>query len=193
MSIVIPASVLNPSAEIAVVENENAKWDITTALAVVADVIVSGYQNVEIAKQTTNIILTNTAVEASIFIRAIPMGTDITNWFTNIPDGLVAIVGAAIEDGDVIIPVMFTGTPTVLSNEIITLTIPGTMLTFGGDLEASSNPYARWNIAEEPIIPPGTGVAGKSDDTAVMAYGATGVFVAVGVLVIARRRIARKQ
>ncbi|MCL2451590.1 hypothetical protein FWD20_01790 [Candidatus Saccharibacteria bacterium] len=147
MTATIPAAYVTSGFDLTAIDNPDAKWNIVTADAAIYDVTVTGWPDVALIPQTSRITLTNTAVSDGITFRTLPIGTDITSWFTNIPDGLTVTVAGAIARSTIeVVPIEFSGTPTMTSTDVMTVTIPAAALTSGADLVVADNPDAKWNI-----------------------------------------------
>ncbi|MCL2869585.1 hypothetical protein FWF48_02140 [Candidatus Saccharibacteria bacterium] len=146
--VAIPASTLSSNALLNVATNPNATWRITTPLATMSPATISGWTGTPLASgQTVNIGFTNTAIaNGTAFRLRLAAGTDVTNWFTNIPSGLTATIDTTANIGDTAVSVVFAGTPAVNNLEAIAVTIPGAQLTSGADLEVASNPETQWQI-----------------------------------------------
>ena len=190
MDITIPASVLSSGANLTVESNPNTKWNITTAMATISEVVVSGQVETILEPQTAVITLTNIAIGAGIRMRDIPATTDITSWFTNIPNGLTATVESVVMSGDTTISVIFSGTPITTNTDAITITIPGSQLSPSVDLTVASNPNTRWNIINKstPPVIPGPPNTGFTRNSAIELTLIVGLLVCSGVGMIVKRR-----
>ena len=148
MVITIPASALQTNAALDVTTNPNAVWHIATPLATMSPATITGWTGTALANdQTLTISLTDTAINNGVAFRTrLAAGTDVTNWFTNIPAGLNATLAVPAETSDTSVTVVFNGTPTTNSTDAITATIPGSQLTSSLDLEVSSNPGTVWDV-----------------------------------------------
>jgi len=197
ITITIPVSYLTSTGSaVTAATNQDATWDITTAFAAIYDITVNGQPDIPLTPQSCHITLTNITILSGTSFRNLPIGTDITNWFTNIPDGLVATVTATITSGATeILPIEFSGTPTLTSTSIMTVTIPGSALTSGAGITIATNPNAKWNITippPPPITVPTTGIFGSNVGSAA-SISATCITALAAALVITKRRTVKKQ
>ena len=72
---------------------------------------------------------------------AIPIGTDLSSWITNLPSGMTAVAKATYAAGATGFTLVVAGTPTSAVSAEIAITIPKEYLTLGGiDLVAYTNP-----------------------------------------------------
>lgn len=141
MQIKIPASAFGGIVDLEVTSNANAKFNINKAEATVDDVTVSGAKDITLAK-TTVTIKTNAKITTA-------EDSTITSWFTNMPNGLKAVLNFRDDKSDgTDLEIYITGKPTVLKDEAMQIKIPAS--AFGGseDLEVTSNANAKFDIGE---------------------------------------------
>jgi hypothetical protein len=105
-------------------------------------VTISGTVNTSITTATTYVNLTTTQ-----FSSTLTTGTVVSDWFTNLPDGLVATILSI--QSNVRIRLAVRGTPTVLSSFWINLTIPASATIGTNDITIAPVSNAlydiRWN------------------------------------------------
>jgi hypothetical protein len=95
---------------------------VGTGTAEVGDVTITGDSYSPISSVNVIIILTDNSFNA---IRA---GTNLTNWFTNIPNGLTAVSTGNVAQRDTRINITVSGTPYVGSWQVLAITIPANRL-----------------------------------------------------------------
>ena len=114
----------------------------TAPAATVNDVTVSGTTGTAIADTNVNITLTNDK------FKAIAIDTDVTSWFTNLPNGLEAKVKTAVNADDITATITISGTPTAASTEQIAITIPADQLIVNTTgLAVTANANAKFYIS----------------------------------------------
>jgi hypothetical protein len=79
---------------------------------------------------------------------AIGTGTDVSSWFTNLPDGLTAVAKKAVAEEDTEIIIAVSGTPLRGSAQVMAITIPADMLYEDPteDIVVATNPSAKYAI-----------------------------------------------
>jgi hypothetical protein len=115
-----------------------------------AAIIVGGAVNREIDSKTFKIKFGGTKLADSI-----PLGTDISEWFTNIPRGLRAVVSedaVPITEGQQSLTITISGTPTVQVNEKMLVRIPANITTANLVMEIPPSDKARYDIGSYSSI-----------------------------------------
>ncbi len=118
--------------------------------ATVSDITVSGISGTTLL--STNLSLTL----ADDYWRDIPKNTDVSSWL-NLPAGLSATVKSAVSVGSNTMEIIVSGTPTALSAQPISVTIPAAYLVSGQAVTSTANANARWDITNPVTLPPATG------------------------------------
>jgi hypothetical protein len=89
--------------------------------------------------------------EKDAFSRGILEGEDVSNWISNLPEGLEARAHG-IKKGETSIRIYISGTPAVTKREIIQVNIPGTYLTSGNSRDFVSpteeESFASWEAGQ---------------------------------------------
>jgi hypothetical protein len=75
-------------------------------------------------------------------------GVDVSAWFTNLPGGLTAATAAIVQPGAQIATITISGTPTIGSAQVMAITIPGSYLDSGAPSTVTTNPAAKYDIAQ---------------------------------------------
>lgn len=113
----------------------------------VGNVTVSGSRGTPIAPIPMLISLVNELTGHEFDIVAVPVGADASNWFTNLPTGLIATVSDVTLTS---ITITISGTPSVISSANIAITIPATALSGGSSaVTATVNSSAVYNITRD--------------------------------------------
>lgn len=134
-----------------------------TYSATVGNVTVSGTTGTAIADTEVNISLTNDK------FNAIATDTDVTSWFTNLPNGLEAKVKTAVNADDTTATITISGTPMAASDAVMQIKLPAANLVSSADLTVTANANAKFNISapayagtvpniENKTVPVGTAV-----------------------------------
>ena len=105
--------------------------------ATVDDVIISG-NNKEFGAKDITVNLRNDTFASNI-------SDDPTGWITNLPTGLSQ---SATPVDSTHAKITISGTPTAVSTEALSITIPAACLTSNADLTVTPNPAAKFNIAK---------------------------------------------
>jgi hypothetical protein len=116
-----------------------------------AAIIVGGAVNREIDPKTFRIKFGGTKLAESI-----AQDTDISGWFTNIPQGLKAVVSenaVPVTEGQQSLTVTISGKPTVQVNERILVTIPANITAANIALEIPPSDKALYDIGSYSAIP----------------------------------------
>ena len=124
--------------------------------AAIGDVTVSGTTGTAITEKNATITLTNGR------FHAIPGDAAVSGWFTNLPAGLSAKIGAPVAQNATIAYVTISGMPTATSTAAMTATIPAACLVGNADLAVTVNANAKWAIVapgavETPTFAPPAG------------------------------------
>jgi hypothetical protein len=89
--------------------------------------------------------------ERETFSRGILEGADVSNWISNLPNGLEARAHG-IKRGATSIRIYISGTPTVTMREVIRVNIPGTYLTGGNSRDFISpneeESFRSWEVGQ---------------------------------------------
>ena len=135
------------------IANKNVKVkSIENASATVDNVVISGKKGEKLSQEII-IILQN-----EFFVSHL---NDVTSWFTNLPEGLTAAVTKNQLKQAI---VTISGTPTALSSEKVSITIPSKDLTFGENVLV--NTEAKFDITEKPSTGGGSGSGSSSSSQA---------------------------
>ncbi|MDR1908425.1 MAG: hypothetical protein LBQ35_00720 [Spirochaetaceae bacterium] len=110
---------------------------------------ISGNRGVEIFPKDVRVVLPGGVTLAE----TIPDRTEVSSWITNLPAGLVGHIHEAAggEKGAREFRILVSGTPTETKKEPVAVTIPGSYLSGGVDLEIETNPNALIDIANATI------------------------------------------
>lgn len=114
-----------------------------TPQATVKNTTVSGTRGTALM----NPVAVNISLKFDTFQNSVAVGDDVKSWFTNLPAGLTAVISNLGSDGKSA-TITINGTPTQVKNEAMAITIPGEKLTSGAALTVTTNPNARFEIAQ---------------------------------------------
>lgn len=111
----------------------------------------------------------------SEWFTSISEGTDVSEWFANLPAGLSAEVAYYVDNYDDEVYITISGTPSVISDEVMEITIPADYLGRSVDLTVTSNPLALFDITSGQTPPPASSltVTLYYDITATAGEGGT--------------------
>ena len=117
---------------------------IEPPFAIIRDVTVSGTEGVTLAEQTATITLFGGEFDPL----SIAAGDDISSWFADLPEGVVATAGQVSADGHSL-TLIFSGTPTTPYSAVFDVTVPGDAIIGAGAAAypVYPNPNARFDIA----------------------------------------------
>ncbi|MDR2629538.1 MAG: hypothetical protein LBC60_01290 [Spirochaetaceae bacterium] len=158
----VPEQTINQPIQIRVPwEKTNRSWDFHIPAnndrrfevygVDMAAVIVGGAVNRDIDPKTFRIKFGGTKLTESI-----AQDTDISSWFTNIPQGLKAVISenaVPVSEGQQTLTVTISGVPTVQVNEKILVRIPADITTANIVLEIPPSDKALYDIGSFSSIP----------------------------------------
>lgn len=121
-SLTIPGAAVYRNTDVMVTANSDAKFVIVEVTASVADVTIAGLKTVAMSAQQITVELTNDG-----FV-AINQGTDLSGWFSSLPAGLDAKAKETVTAGATTLNIEISGIPAAVSDEVISLEIPGSYL-----------------------------------------------------------------
>jgi hypothetical protein len=99
---------------------------------------IAGVRGVEISEGSPLVVdIVVNLPEKETFARGILEGEDVSDWITNLPDGLEARAHG-VKKGAKTIKIYVSGTPTVTMREVVQVSIPSSYLTGGTALQAAS-------------------------------------------------------
>jgi hypothetical protein len=125
IKVIVPYEKTNRAWDFLIPSNEDLRFEVYGAA--VADIIVGGAVNREIDAKTFKIKLSGTSLTGTL-----AQSMDISSWFTNLPNGLKAIVAedtVPVSEGQQSLPVTISGKPTVQSQEKMRIRIPQNITT----------------------------------------------------------------
>ena len=122
------------------------KFTDTPATAAAADRAVTGTKDTAIANTDIAITLEHDSFEA------IAADTDLSAWFTNLPEGLTAKAKTSVPADSTAVTVTISGTPTAVATAAMAITIPGTALTSGVALDVTvDNEKTYFSIVDSQV------------------------------------------
>ncbi len=158
LAITIPANMMTDLATqlaaltspVTVDANANCKFAISPK-ATVADKMISGTQNV--ALETQSVTITLAGAKFLAFTAGEQGNNDVSDWFTNLPQGLSATAAVQAAGSSVVVTII--GTPTETKDAPLAITIPANMMTdlsdtpvaLTSDIAVDANDECRFNIA----------------------------------------------
>ncbi|MDR2477095.1 MAG: hypothetical protein LBD18_04835 [Treponema sp.] len=147
IKVIIPYEKTNRVWDFLIPVNEDLRFEVYGA--VVADIIVGGAVNRNIDAKTFTIKFSGAGLTG-----ALAQFTDISLWFTNLPNGLQAIVAentVPVTEGQQSLLVTISGTPTVQSQEKMRIVIPQNITTANIALEIPPTDSTKYDIGSYRI------------------------------------------
>ena len=102
--------------------------------------------------------------------QSVAVDDNVKSWFTNLPAGLTAVINYVSSDQKSVY-ITINGTPTQVKDEAMAITIPAGKLTSRAALTVTSNPEAKFVIAESPYALTKLNLSAELNLEALMSYG----------------------
>jgi hypothetical protein len=141
----VPYTATNRLWDFLIPPNEDLRFEVYGS--VVDPVIIGGAVNLDIVPKTFAIRFGGTSLANTI-----PQNTDITSWFTNIPNGLKVLVAEDTKSGMQALDVVVSGKPTNQSRENTLIKIPANITGAGTILDIPESTNTRYDIGSSSSI-----------------------------------------